>query len=122
MTHIGKRIKQLREHQGLSISELATRSGVSRGYIHLIEDGTNNPTVDKVQMLATALDTKYELINSPISDLPDNIHSVLRQFAEQYEVPYADVVMLNGINIKNRQPSSVIAWKLIYDAIKSVTS
>lgn len=48
-------LKMRREQAGLSLSDLASASGVSRGYLHLLERGDNNPTIDVVQKLADGL-------------------------------------------------------------------
>lgn len=54
-TRIGQRLRQLREAEGLSIEALATRSGVSRSSISLIERGGSSPTAVVLDKLSTAL-------------------------------------------------------------------
>lgn len=58
---VGKRVRTLRERQGLSLRALARRSGLSLNAISLIERGANSPTVSSLHLLASAL-------NVPITD------------------------------------------------------
>jgi transcriptional regulator with XRE-family HTH domain len=116
----GARIRRLREEQGLSISELARLSGVSRGYLHLIEKGENNPTQEKLAAIANALNVMVaELIgeiegDSVLVDIPDS----LRRFAETNNLLPADVIMLSKINYRGKHPDSVQEWKILYSVIK----
>jgi len=62
---IAERVRGLRAERGLSLDALATRSGVSRSMISLIERGENNPTAVLLDRLAQALDV-------PLASLFDN--------------------------------------------------
>ena len=48
-------LKEVREQRGISQSQLAKLSGVSRPMIHHMENGIRNPTVIVFHALATAL-------------------------------------------------------------------
>ncbi len=52
---IARRVRELRDAQGLSLDALATRSGVSRSNISLIERGESSPTAAVLDKLASAL-------------------------------------------------------------------
>jgi transcriptional regulator with XRE-family HTH domain len=52
---IAERVRELRSEHGLSLETLATRSGVSRSMISLIERGESSPTATVVEKLAGAL-------------------------------------------------------------------
>lgn len=52
---IADHVRQLRAAQGLSLDALATRSGVSRSMISLIERGESSPTAVVLERLATGL-------------------------------------------------------------------
>jgi len=52
---VGKRVRALRERQGLSLRALSRRSGLSLNAISLIERGTNSPTVSSLHLLADGL-------------------------------------------------------------------
>ncbi len=52
---IARRLRELRDSQNLSLEALATRSGVSRSNISLIERGESSPTAAVLNKLASAL-------------------------------------------------------------------
>jgi transcriptional regulator with XRE-family HTH domain len=52
---LGKRIRELRTVQNLTLDTLADRSGVSRAMLSKIERGENNPTLVVVAKIAVAL-------------------------------------------------------------------
>jgi transcriptional regulator with XRE-family HTH domain len=55
-TQIAARVRQLRADRHLSLEALATRSGVSRSMISLIERAETSPTAVVLERLAAALD------------------------------------------------------------------
>jgi transcriptional regulator with XRE-family HTH domain len=66
----GTRMRYLRDTLGLSLSKLAELSGVSRGYLYLVEKGTSCPTLDKVEAIAQVLNvTPSQLIGDNSGDL-----------------------------------------------------
>ncbi|MZD09231.1 helix-turn-helix domain-containing protein [Streptomyces sp. SID5785] len=52
---VGRRLRELRRADGLSLSELARRSGVGKGTLSELESGRRNPTLETLYALATAL-------------------------------------------------------------------
>lgn len=56
----GLKVKQLRQEQGLSFSDLSKTSGMSLSYLNEIEKGKKFPKQDKVKNLARALGTTRE--------------------------------------------------------------
>src|SRR5512134_3804899 len=52
---IAARVRELRTARGYSLDELATRSGVSRSMISLIERGESSPTAVVLDRLASGL-------------------------------------------------------------------
>lgn len=56
----GLKVKQLRQEQGLSFSDLSKTSGMSLSYLNEIEKGKKFPKQDKVKNLAKALGTTGE--------------------------------------------------------------
>lgn len=77
---LGARIRALREAQGISLTQLATASSLSKGYLSTIEsDATGaNPTLDVLTKIASALDvTVGDLVGAPARraklklDIPD---------------------------------------------------
>ncbi len=84
--NIGKKIKQLRKEKGLTLQELAQRSGVSPGYISMLERGyKRSPTLDVLRKLAKGLDIRLpELIGEEmISVSEDEKVKVLLRAADE---------------------------------------
>jgi len=52
---VGQNIRHIRVTQGVSQERLAYDSGVDRSYLGGVERGEENPTVDVLDRLATAL-------------------------------------------------------------------
>jgi transcriptional regulator with XRE-family HTH domain len=52
---LGKRIRELRQHTGLSQERFAARAGLDRTYYAGIERGERNPSVKQLAKIAGAL-------------------------------------------------------------------
>jgi len=55
---LGRRIRQLREGQGLSQESIALASGLDRSYFGGVERGEHNVAVINLEKIANALDVK----------------------------------------------------------------
>ncbi len=53
---IGRRVRRMREEQGLGKAEFALMIGISRPYLNRIENGTANVTVKMLVRVAAGLD------------------------------------------------------------------
>jgi transcriptional regulator with XRE-family HTH domain len=62
---VGRNVKRVRQHKGLTQEQLAELSGFSQQYISGLEQGRRNPTVASLYELATALGVSHmELLHS----------------------------------------------------------
>lgn len=52
----GLRVKELRQASGLSQEAFADKCGLVRSYVSRVERGRANPSIDAIEILATALD------------------------------------------------------------------
>jgi len=78
---IAQRVRDLRAERQLSLDELATRSGVSRSMISLIERGESSPTAVVLEKLATGLDVSLaSLFDAPGAD-PDPVSRAADQLS-----------------------------------------
>lgn len=68
---IGRKIKNLRKKMGLTLQELSERSGVSPGYISMLERGfKKSPTLEVLKKLAKGLGVSLsELIGEELVSL-----------------------------------------------------
>ena len=55
-------IIELREHHGLTQSQLAERCGIDQGDLSRIESGSTSPTARTLQRIADALDADLRII------------------------------------------------------------
>jgi XRE family transcriptional regulator, regulator of sulfur utilization len=62
---VGRRVRELRERRGMSLSELARRAAVGKATLSGLEAGTRNPTLDTLQALAAALELPLTTLLSP---------------------------------------------------------
>ncbi len=62
---VAKRLEILRKKRELTMSGLAERSGVSKGTLSVLEDGSGNPTISTLWSIADALEVPFsDLINT----------------------------------------------------------
>ncbi len=55
---VARNLRRLRVRRGLSQENLAVDAGIDRTYVSRLERGLENPTVNVLEQLAEALDTK----------------------------------------------------------------
>ncbi|MDL4838936.1 helix-turn-helix domain-containing protein [Aquibacillus rhizosphaerae] len=60
---LGERLKNERKRKGLSLTKLASMSGISKSYLSYIERGLQkNPSLDVLAKIAVSLDTTIEYL------------------------------------------------------------
>ena len=70
---VGDEVHRLRRAHGLTLDELATKSGVSKAILSQIEHDKSNPTLSTIWRITQALDHPLEDLlssNKPSSPLP----------------------------------------------------
>jgi transcriptional regulator with XRE-family HTH domain len=67
---LGANLRALREQAGVSLSELARRSGIAKGTLSQLESGAGNPTIETVFSLSNALDVPVSSLLTERAD-PD---------------------------------------------------
>jgi transcriptional regulator with XRE-family HTH domain len=66
LTIFGRRVRSLREEQGLSLLRFADKTGIHRSHLSQIELGRVNVTLDTLFCLADALDTDVSQLLRPL--------------------------------------------------------
>ncbi|MFE9762968.1 helix-turn-helix domain-containing protein [Streptomyces sp. NPDC005808] len=66
LTRVGLRLRELREAQGLTLSELARRSRIGKGTLSELESGRRNPTLETLYAVTTAMKVP---LSAALSDL-----------------------------------------------------
>jgi transcriptional regulator with XRE-family HTH domain len=126
---VGQNIRRFRKDAGVSLSELAERAGVSKGYLSALENediatAKRRPSGQSLYKVAAALGVSVaDLLGEQAHAIePLQIPASLREFAEQESLPEADVIMLTRIEFRGEQPRTADAWGFLYRAIKYSTS
>ncbi|WP_227982157.1 helix-turn-helix domain-containing protein [Nocardia spumae] len=87
---VGARVRQLREAQGFSLSELARRSRVGKGSLSELESGQRNPTLETLYALTTALgvplSTAFHSVGAGMRISGGAVDAIL---TERFETPLA---------------------------------
>lgn len=64
----GNHLKKIRESKSISQESLSKRSGLSRTYISLVENGKKNPTLTTIFRLSKALGIKPSVLIDGIEE------------------------------------------------------
>ena len=120
---LGSRLREARTEQSLSLTEVASRAGISKSYLSQLERGASKtPSHDVLRRLATALGaTTANLTGISETWQPgeaDKFPASLRAFASGANIPSTDVEMLAGIHYRGKQPGQPDDWAHIYETIK----
>lgn len=101
---LGRRVRERRQEQGLTLRELAGRSGLSQRFLVQVESGRGNPSVRSLAGLARALGTSSAVLLEPEPEAPPpppvvallglrgaGKTSVGTRLAERLEVPFVEL-------------------------------
>ena len=120
---IGARIRRFRGDADLSLSALANKAQVSKGYLHRLESDTSDarPSGKTLYALAEALGVTMSDILGRKLLVPaqPEVPTALREFADEEDLPEADVVMLASIEFRGESPRRKERWRYIYNAIET---
>jgi transcriptional regulator with XRE-family HTH domain len=120
---VSANLRRFREDAHLSLSALATKAGVSKGYLHRLEAGATDarPSGKTLYALAEALGvTMSDLLGRRLlAPTRGEIPKALRLFAEEEDLPEADVLMLASIEFRGEAPKTKERWRYIYNAIET---
>lgn len=112
---LGNRIKQLREKSELTPAELARRAGVTAPTIGKLEDGSaQNPTLDKLRRIASALEVSVAYLIGEGHPIPEN----LRRLALKNGIPYKDLEPLLLMNFDRKEYTTEEEWRHLLNSAK----
>ncbi|MBZ5539842.1 MAG: helix-turn-helix transcriptional regulator [Acidobacteriia bacterium] len=134
MPTVGDRVKEIREAKKWTQDQLATKSGVSKGFLSDIENNKRNPSSEYVLKIANALGASIDYLLRGDEPLPASqreptvIPQALASAAEQLSLSYSDTVELLEAHRsviarrsnKTIKPFEVKDWIELYRAIKKV--
>ncbi|WP_315861199.1 helix-turn-helix domain-containing protein [Anatilimnocola floriformis] len=123
---LADRLRKLREDQGLSLDEVATKANISKTYLWELErdkDGVKKPSADVLLRIATALSTTLAEILSlatvqapqgPV-ELPPSLRDFRDRMAAQ-STPLSpnDLQELAAMKFRGAQPQTADQWHQLY--------
>jgi len=125
---LGERLRALRKNRGLTLTQLARRSRVSKAYLSQLENEQfSNPSSEVVIKLCSTLGVSIDEILG-LKSMPVTIASQtavplhLRALAREERLDDEDVAMLSRISYKGRQPTSIDGWRNLLQAIRQSTN
>jgi transcriptional regulator with XRE-family HTH domain len=108
----------------MTATQLAEKAEISKSYLSELEaapDDSRGPSANVLYRIADALGVAMsDLLGRPI--IPDRLSprpASLTHFGEIYNVPEADLRMLERIQFRGEAPKSPERWSFIYQAIKN---
>lgn len=121
---VGDRIKRYRTEKGWNLTQLATDTGLSKSYISELEattDAAKRPSGQTLYGIATALGvTIADLLGEPVAAKPTGkVPASLLRFANDRQLPQADIEMLASIRFRGESPNTPERWAYIYDSIRN---
>jgi transcriptional regulator with XRE-family HTH domain len=121
-TAVGRRMREEREKAGLSLAQLAQRSGLTKAYLVRLENQGGNPSVEVVTQIADALDlTAADLLGGPVIRFVEDQREIppsLRAFADEEHLTSSDINMLASIRWRNQQPPRTAErWRYVYRSL-----
>jgi transcriptional regulator with XRE-family HTH domain len=119
---IGRRVREEREKAGLSLSQLAATSGLTKAYLVRLENQGGNPSMEVLFQIADGLDlTIADLLEVPaIRFLGDDseVSPSLRAFADEAGLSSSDVKMLASIRWRGESPPQTSErWRYVYQSL-----
>jgi DNA-binding XRE family transcriptional regulator len=120
---IGDNIRSRREAKGLTLTELAHRCGISKGYLSQIEHNeVDRPSAEVLYRMALYLDTTIaELLGKPtfVPDPRPTISDSLKEFAAREGLTDQEIAELAQVKHRGKQPQTVDDWAFIHRALKA---
>ena len=122
METFGERLRKLRTQRGLSLDELAAKTGLSKAYLWRLETNPDvNPSIEVAQRLAAALEVTIGALVAESSTGEDGdakIPPTLKQAQKAFSIPAQDLNDLARIRFRGAQPMTAEDWGLLYLQLK----
>jgi transcriptional regulator with XRE-family HTH domain len=120
---VGERIRAERTKARLSLSQLASATGLSKAYLVRLEtDPDSNPSLAVLRQIADGLDiTAADLVGRPkltVDDAELPISPSLRAFADEAGLTQVETRTLASIRRrKGDEPQTVERWRYVRDSL-----
>ncbi len=131
MASVGERIREIRERLRLTQEELATRSGVSKGFLSDVENDKSGPSAEYLLRIANALGASVDyLLKGENAEAqmaaPVMIPQELSKVAEELRLTYAQTLQVlaahNAMVAKRSERGmkrfTTQDWRSLYEALQ----
>ncbi len=124
---LGRRIREIRQDLGLTLTQLAASSRVSKPYLSQLENEQfSNPSTEILVKLCNALGVSFNTIlgfgNDAITNMTNvNVPTHLRTLAKEADLGQDEIAMLANISYNGKQPNSIDGWRSVLEAIRQST-
>jgi len=122
MSMLSERLRAYRLASRLTFGELAQHTGLSKSYLHQLE---NNPTLDPALSVIRRLADHYQVSLDSLCDhsaAPDISYPALTQFAEQHALDNDQQCLLASLHLYGQRPSRPIDYWYVWRAIQLACS
>jgi len=79
MYDLAQRLKKFRQNHGLTLEQVATRSGLTQGYLSKLERGVSEPSISSVLKLADAYDVSISELIGHTNDKSHQAVTIVRK-------------------------------------------
>jgi len=130
LARLGHKIRELRLGRGLTLNDLAEKSGVSKAYISDLENGNaGKPNIQYMYAIATSLGiTLDELLNDVASgpapktrkqrtELPPG----LLELQKDLDLSDEDVERLAAVNFRGHRPRDKEGWRFLLETLQMLS-
>ena len=124
---LAQNLRTIRQQKQLTQPALADKSGVSKGYVYMLEsEEMTNPTLDILHKIAAALDcTIADLTGDPkvaprtATEVPESLRRFARQRKKAGEpLSEDDPMSLAQTRFRGNGPETVEDWAYVYEFLK----
>lgn len=77
---LGARLRLLRQAAGMSLSQLARKSGVSRSGLHTTETGATSPSYETICKIGEALDVRPAALTDGLYEIDDDLRRLRKEY------------------------------------------
>ncbi len=130
MSNLGERIRERRKELGWTQDQLASRSGISKGFLSDLENGKRKVSAENLMGIAQVLDLSLDYLmkgeDVPAPQREIQIPSTLSEFASQEGLTFRQTLTLLQMrhqivanrSAKARAASDEFDWRKLYESVK----
>lgn len=119
-----ERIKQRMDAKAWKLADLARESGVAKGYLWELLQGTERkrPSAETLYEVARALGTSVGDLLGRTTGVQaageSGVPVMLQELAEEAQLTEEDVAMLASIRFRGEQPKTKDDWRFLWESIR----